>query len=126
MNLSLHENQDREDSPIAATIAPEDLRQGEFVAVLSEIIEVPSFLWTESLSGGQEPLVRVRKIPTDERVPLKIKAICLPFVFAKTPSGQHRTLDVRLVHLARLERNYAKRVWKVLKVTSPALSLLMT
>ena len=115
--------QDRRGSSIAATVAPEDLRRGDFIAVLSEIIELPSFLWTETLSSGQSELVRIRHLPTEDRAPLKIKAICLPFVFVKQPSGQFQTLDVRLASLVRLEKGYAKAVWKTLRPQQPTATL---
>ena len=104
-----------ESSSIAALIAPEDLRRGDFVAVLSEVIELPTFLWNDALPSGRGELVRLRRLPTEDRAPLKIKAICLPFVFVKSPSGQHQTLDVRLATLVRLEKDYAKTVWKTVK-----------
>src|SRR5665213_2915774 len=92
---------DRETSTIAATVAPEDLRRGDFVAVLSEIVELPSYLWTETLLAGRCEAVRVRRLPTEDRVPLKIKAICPPYIFVKLPSGQFHTIDVRLATLVR-------------------------
>ena len=104
--------QDREESSVAAMIAPEDLRRGDFIAVLSEIIELPSFLWNETIPSGRSELVRVRRLPTEDRAPLKIKAICLPFIFVKLPSGKFETIDVRLASLVRLEKSYAKAVWK--------------
>ena len=110
--------QNDENCSTAATVAPEDLRRGDFVAVLSEIVELPTFLWFETLPGCQEELVRVRRLPTDDRTPLKVKAICLPYVFVKLPSGGCRTLDIRLSSLARLEKDYAKVVWKALKASS--------
>src|SRR5436305_14075311 len=85
--------QNSEDSSIAAVVAPEDLRRGNFVAVLSEIIELPTFLWAETLSSGRGEMVRIRRLPTENRAPLKIKAICLPFVFVKRPNGQFQTID---------------------------------
>ena len=106
---------DSECSSIAALVAPKTCR-GEFVAVLSEVIELPSFLWTETLLSGQDELIRVQRLPTEDRVPLKIKAICLPFVFVKSPSGRFHTIDVRLAKLVRLERDYAQSVWKALKL----------
>jgi hypothetical protein len=107
--------QENESSSIAATVAPEDLRRGDFVAVLSEIVELPSFLWTETIPSGRGELVRVRRLPTEDRAPLKVKAICLAFIFVKLPSGQFQTIDVRLVSLVRLEKCYAKTVWKTLR-----------
>ncbi len=58
----------------------------------------------------------MHRLPTEDRVPLKIKAICLPFVFVKSPSGRFQTIDVRLAKLVRLERDYAQSVWKALKL----------
>ncbi len=110
--------EDRETSSIAAMVAPEDLRRGDFVAVLSEIVELPSFLWSETLPGGRGELVRLRRLPTEDRAPLKVKAICLPFIFVKLPTGQFQTIDVRLASLVRLEKGYAKTVWKTLRPTA--------
>lgn len=104
-----------EESTMAATVAPEDLRRGDYVAVLSEIVEVPSFFWTESLACARAEVVRVRRLPTEDRAPLKVKAICLPFVFVKQHAGQFQTLDVRLASLVRLDEQYAKTVWKSLR-----------
>jgi hypothetical protein len=104
-----------EGTAVAAMVAPEDLRVGDFVAVLSEIVELPSFLWCETLSADRSELVRMRRLPTDDRAPMKVKAICLPYIFVKLPKGQFRTIDVRLTSLARLEEKYAKTVWKTLK-----------
>ncbi|HZZ74163.1 MAG TPA: hypothetical protein VFE24_18145 [Pirellulales bacterium] len=104
-----------ERSLIAATVAPEDLRRGDYVAIASEIIEVPSFLWTDNLPGVRDDLVRLRRLPTDDRAPRKVKEICLPFIFVKLPSGEHQTIDIRLASLVRLQKSYAKNVWKILR-----------
>jgi hypothetical protein len=106
------------DTSIAASIAPEDLQRGNFVAVLSELVEFPSFFWCDSLPGNRTELVRVRFLPTSS-MPLKIEAICLPFVFVKSPLGQRETLDIRRVQLVQLEKRYAKTVWKQLRKQRP-------
>ncbi len=111
MNARVHEP---EECLVARVVAPEDLRAGDFVAVLAEIVELPTFLWHETLCDRGE-IVRIRRLPTDNRVPLKVKAICLPFVFVKQPSGKFETIDVRLASLVRLEKDYAKTVWKTLR-----------
>ena len=100
---------------LAARVAPEDLRRGDFVAVLSEIVQIPSFLWSATLSCAQDELIRLHMLPTEDRVPLKIKSICLPYIFVKQPGGEFQTLDVRLASLARLEKSYANTVWKSLR-----------
>ncbi len=111
--------QNREGNTLAAQVAPEDVRRGDYIAVLSEIIELPSFLWTETLPSGQDELIRLRRLPTEDRAPLKVKAICLPFIFVKTPCGDTRTIDVRLASLVRLRDQYARTVWKALRKRPP-------
>lgn len=118
--------QEKDCSSMAAMVAPEDLRRGDFIAVLSEIIELPSYFWTETMPAGRSELVRIRRLPTEDRAPLKVKAICLPFVFVKLPSGQFQTIDVRLASLARLEKGYARAVWKSLKPPPPSPPLSVT
>src|SRR5438105_4293111 len=67
---------------LAASVAPEDLRCGDSVAILSLTREYPSFFWCSdaAMMANNEP-VRVSYMWPDGGVPLKIKAICLPFVF---------------------------------------------
>jgi hypothetical protein len=100
---------------LARSLAAEDLRCGDFVGILNETIELPSYHWR---SDGQllppDELVRIVYRPAEGGTPLKVKAICLPFVFVKHPSGQHQTLDVRRQQLVRLTKSYARLVWKTL------------
>ncbi len=100
---------------VSRSLAAEDLKCGDFVGILHEIVEWPSFFW--SCDGQLLPpdeLVRIACRASDGGTPLKVKAICLPFVFVKKPCGQHRILDVRQHRLVRLSREYAKPVWKAL------------
>ena len=103
-------------SLVAARVAPEDLRAGDYVAILSMIREYPSFFWCgdSDLTTREEP-VRVLFRDYQSGTPLKVKAICLPFVFVKQPDGTSRSLDVRQVQLVRLSDDYANTVWKELK-----------
>src|SRR6185312_5453292 len=52
--------QDHQGSTVAAVAAPEDLRRGDFVAVLSEVVELPSFLWCDVSASERGELVRIR------------------------------------------------------------------
>lgn len=109
------QSRDNDSSTLATRVAPEDLRRGDFVGILSETVELPSFFWCDTLPCARSELVRISYLPTEGRVPLKVESICLPFVFVKLPGGQYQTLDVRLTSLARLEKEYAKTVWKALR-----------
>jgi len=98
------------------SLAAEDLRRGDFVSIVQEIVEFPSFWWDcdGHLLPPAEP-VRLSCLSSDGGTPLKVKAICLPFVFVKNPSGQHRALNIRRHRLARLSREYAEQVWKAMR-----------
>lgn len=103
------------ESYLARSLAGEDLRCGDFVGILHETLEVPSYHW--SCDGQLLPpdeLIRLVYRPTAGGTPLKVKAICLPFVFVKHPSGQHQTLDIRRQQLVRLTKSYARLVWKTM------------
>ncbi len=106
----------RHESQIARSIAAEDLNCGDFVAVLTEVTEFPSFLWQDDLNthSPHEP-VRIQWQGRCNDVPLRVKELCLPYVFVKSAVGRYETLDVRRCQLARLNPRYAKRVWKLLK-----------
>ena len=101
---------------MAACVAPEDLNCGDFVAALNTTFELPSFLWCcDGLSLQPDEPVRMQFCAVNAGVPLKIKAICLPFIFARFPGQKSQILDVRQTQLVRLNRDYARAVWKEMK-----------
>ena len=101
---------------VAKPLGAEDLRCGDFVSILHEIEEWPSYLWNcdAQLLPPGEP-VRIQRRPSECGQPLKVKGICLPFVFVKQACGKHRTLDVRGQRLVRLNEKYARAVWRVMR-----------
>ena len=103
---------------VAARIAGEDINQGDYVTVLYEIVELPSFLW--SCSGvalpADEP-VRTRYMPRDAGQPYKVIAVCLPFVYAKRPRGGINVIDTRQQQLVRLDAARSREVWKQMRNT---------
>jgi hypothetical protein len=103
------------ETALARPLAPEDLRCGDFVGILLEVAELPSWCWgcESHVLNPHEP-VRITYRSDNGGTPLKVKAVCLPFVFVKLPSGQHRTLDIRQHELVRLDGRYARIVWKTL------------
>ena len=100
----------------AATVAGEDLACGDYVSVLNETVDLPSYLW-DGCGATLPPheLVRLNVIPDEAGRPLKVIAICLPFVYATAPSGRVATLDPRRTRLVRLDPRCAKTVWKEMK-----------
>ena len=101
---------------VAATVGPEDLRRGDYVAILNQTFEAPTFLWCgDAATVTREEPVRMRYRTREGGLPLKVKAVCLPFVFLKTHEGRYRSIDLRQVELVRLDRGYAELIWKKLK-----------
>ena len=101
---------------VAARVAGEDIKQGDYVTVLNEIVELPSFLW--SCSGSTLPAdepVRIRYMPSDAGQPFKVVAVCLPFVYTKRPKGGTKTFDTRQNQLVRLDPDSGHAVWKRLR-----------
>lgn len=89
---------------------------GDFVSLLHVFYVFPSFFWCcDEFSRSREETVRITYLPDAGGVPLKVKAVCLPFVLVKHPTGGKRTLDVRKVRLARLDKKYAAAAWKMRK-----------
>src|SRR5690349_16867127 len=99
---------------VARAVAPEDLRSGGYVAILSVVCEILPFWRDESF----RPLTPYRTVwlpPSDAGVPLRIREICLPFVLVEQPDGKHRTLDVRRFQLAMLSERYGEKGFKKLR-----------
>src|SRR5690606_23898700 len=92
------------ETTVAARIAGEDIACGDFVSVLNEVIEFPSFLWNcSAVSLSAEEPVRIRYTASDAGQPYQVIGVCLPFVYVKTPSGSVNTIDTRQRQLVRLD-----------------------
>ncbi|UCD74227.1 MAG: hypothetical protein JSV91_10600 [Phycisphaerales bacterium] len=100
-------------SNISRAIAPEDIRPGAYVTILHVIDEfLPQILCGDDASWRSVQPLRVRWLPSGEHSPMKVKSVCLPFVFVKMPGGKHRSLDVRQHQLAEVSDEYARRVFR--------------
>jgi len=101
---------------VAARLPPEDLRPGQDVAILTEVVECPTWLWCGELPGTRpDELVRLQTVGRGAGRPLRIKAVCLPFVLVTRIDGEARTLDIRRVQLVELDPAYAKLARKALR-----------
>lgn len=113
---STTEAQSKSATTVAARIAGEDIAKGDYVTILSEIIELPSYLW--SCSGISHPIdepVRTRYLPREIGEPHKVVAVCLPFVYARRPKGQLSAFDIRQQQLVRLDRDNGRSLWKEMR-----------
>jgi hypothetical protein len=102
---------------VATTVAGEDVHCGDYVTLHSTTCEVPSYMWDQAMLPSTE-LVRLKVIPGEAGTPLKVFAVCLPFIYAKSAAGDVRTLDLRRQQIVRLDRAAAKVVWNALKPNS--------
>lgn len=101
---------------VAARVAGEDISCGDFVTVLNETIELPSFLWScSAVSLPPEEPVRIRYAADDAGWPRQVIGICLPFIYVKTHIGVVMPIDTRQRQLVRLDEACARNVWDELK-----------
>lgn len=110
------ETETKPQTTVAARVAGEDIKLGDYVTVLNEIVELPSFLW--SCSGGTLPAdepVRLRYMPSDAGQPYKVVSVCLPFVYTERPRGGTTTFDTRQSQLVRLDAKSGRTIWKRLR-----------
>ena len=101
---------------VAARVAGEDIQEGDYVTVLNEIIEFPSYMWSSSAAAlpPDEP-VRIAYMPCDAGHPNRVFAICLPFVYVKRPRGGVAVIDTRQQQLVRLDPARSRLVWKQIR-----------
>ena len=91
------------------TIAPEDIRVGDHVAVLRVSYEFLSYLWCFDTTAEKSEPVRVTFLPhCDIGQPLKVLATCLPFVVVLNSNDGKFAVDVRACQLGRLHDEYVK------------------
>ena len=92
---------------VARPIAPEDLRPGAYIAVLTELYE--SVFPQSSDCGNRMSYVQRRFTMLPNRAdPMKVVSVCLPFVLVKTAMGEITSLDTRQCTLAHLPKPYGK------------------
>lgn len=116
MAISRAKNRKRRSTDQAATLAkslaPEEIRAGDYVTLLHVVCETPALMWCDDMAlTGRDEIVRLQFVPENGGEPLKVKSVCLPFVLVKDASGQKRPLDIRRHRLAKLDRAYARAAW---------------
>jgi hypothetical protein len=96
---------------VARSLAPEDLEVGQYVAITAVVHEVYLCAQLERGYGPYEP-VRLVCTECSDGAPLKVLAVCIPFVLVADGDGQRRPLDIRRHRLARLPKEYARKALK--------------
>ena len=94
---------------LARQQAPEDITPGSYVAVIRIVTEfISPKCFFEQHEDSITP-TRITWLPCDEAEPLRVTAVCLPFVLVETPRGKPKTLDVRQHVIARLDKDFARQ-----------------
>ncbi len=97
----------------ARPIAPEDIRKGKYVAVLSITHELLPLLCESAWLFERSQPCRIAFWPDeDEMEPVKVISLCLPFVLVKDARGRVRTFDVRRHRLAAVSEEFGRKCFK--------------
>ncbi|MEO0586946.1 MAG: hypothetical protein AAF078_04835 [Planctomycetota bacterium] len=97
-----------------ATAAPEDLRRGDVVVRTYATCQV--LRSTDDAMGDRPAYVveRVRYVPCDAGEPLRVEAVCLPFIYAVRPDEGADAIDLRMQTIAKLPRKAGGRAFKAM------------
>jgi hypothetical protein len=74
--------------------------------------------WCVSEYDDSDAEIKTRRftyMPEEAGQPLKVRAVCLPFVLVKTMNGERGTLDLRRHRVAKLTREYGGEAFKAKK-----------
>lgn len=93
---------------LARLIAPEDLAPGVYINVLHDVEESHPLFASCEPSAPPPRVSTYASIPQWPLGPLRVVAVCLPFVLVEFDCGQKRQLDVRRAALVRVPEEYAK------------------
>jgi hypothetical protein len=96
-------------------LAADDVASGEFVVVMSEIAQFPSFYWcSEGILSSRAEMISLSYIPEEAGRPLLVIDVCVPFLLVEDVAGIRRILDVRRTRVARVPEKFALKVKKSL------------
>jgi hypothetical protein len=98
----------------ARPLAPEDIRPGQFVALLNVTAEYLPWYYLEEPRFDTPRPMRLTWLPDDVE-PMRVSAVCLPYVLVRTVQRKHEVLDLRRHKLARVSSRFARAAFKSMK-----------
>lgn len=98
-------------------IGPEDVREGQYITVTHTMYEFLSDRCAPEYDQ-EVTATRVTLINGDAGQPLKVVAVCLPFVLTRNTAGLLCSLDLRQHHIAKLTKGYGRKAFKKKKSTN--------
>lgn len=103
------------DNTTARRLPPEDIRPGQYVAIMHVVSEREAWPWeTDGLAEG-EHIVRRLRVPGKTGPPMQVAEVCLPFVLVRTARGPCRMLDVRRIRLALVSPQFGEFIFEQVK-----------
>jgi len=96
-----------DESRTSSSVAPEDIRRGDFVAILRQVCEYVPMFAEGKPEDGDLPR-RILVLPKQGGLPLRVIEVCLPFLLVEQVDGTHATLDTRRNRFARLSEEFAR------------------
>ncbi len=95
-------------------VAPEDLRPGQYITVMSIVYTESPFLYASDVGGDEVPMARMRDVPGFSGAPFRVLDVCLPFIAVECNCGCKRPvrIDLRRETIARVSKRYAKAHFK--------------
>lgn len=85
---------------------PEDVRAGDFVMVMRESFDL---VWPGCFPGeGSLRVERVSLVPNETGMPVRVEAVCVPFVLVRDARGRRSMIDTRRVELARVSGRFGR------------------
>ena len=87
--------------------SPEDIRLGDFIAVTHTRFELVPDNLEPMLAGQEVKPIRLTALPYDAGTPMKVIALCLPFVIGEMANDVRVVVDTRRHALSRVSEAYA-------------------
>ena len=87
--------------------SPEDIRLGDFIAVTHTRYELVPDNLEPMLAGQEVEPIRLTALPYDAGTPMKVIALCLPFVIGETAVDMRVVVDTRRHALTQVSEDYA-------------------
>lgn len=89
-------------------LSPEDIQVGDQIALTHIHIQLVPDMIEVFLAGQTIEPIRMTAMPGDSGWPIKVLAVCLPFLMTETVTGSRCVIDTRRYEFVRVSDAYAK------------------
>ncbi len=93
-------------------LAPEDILRGDYVMAMTESVQMIAGACRGAIESPAPRVVTLEVLADEDRGPMRVREVCLPFVLVRDPKGAHKVIDLRRVRLARLSPEFGQAAFK--------------